>query len=459
MSVFKPCDIRGRVGTELTEDVAETIAKAFGTALARRGMETVLVGGDLRPSTSSLKEAAIRGLISTGRYVLHLGTIPTPAFYFAKEVLDADAGLMVTGSHNPPSDNGLKIAMGSLPITEEELSEIRDIAYSGEFTVGKGRIKDVDCLKGYKEFMVRRFGPPRRRGMKIVVDAGNGSYWDIAPDVFGCLGYEVVGLFCEPDGRFPNRGPNPASPENLVHLQRKVIEEGADMGVAFDGDGDRVAFVDDRGRIVENDKAIAIFIRRLLGKAGPGAKVVYDIKCSSIVPEEVLRLGGKPIMERSGHAFIKRRMITEGAIMAGEISGHFFFGDIGRDDGLFSSLLMADILSESGRKLSELADEIKLYPITPDIRIPSSPEETRRMMEEVKKRFSDRDISTIDGIRVQFEDGWALIRPSVTEPLITMRFEARTEERLEEIKRMFLSWIKSSRERRGISFEGRDNGG
>lgn len=444
MSIFKACDIRGRVGTELTKDVAETIGKAFGTVLAKRGMRKVVVGGDLRPSTRELKEAAIYGLILTGRHVLDLGTVPTPLFYFAKEILGSDAGLMVTGSHNPPSDNGFKIAMGPLPITEEDISEIEEVASSGNFVRGDGYLEYVDCTKGYKEFMMKRFGPPRRRRMKVVIDAGNGCYSGIAPDVFEALGYEVVRLFCDPDGTFP-RGPNPALPENLLQLQKTVVEEGADMGVAFDGDGDRVAFVDEKGRVLENDKAIVIFIRNLLGEARLGAKVVYDIKCSSVVPEEVLRLGGEPIVERSGHAFIKRRMIVEGAVMAGEVSGHFFFGDIGRDDGLYSSLLMARILEEGGKGLSEIADEIHLYPITPDIRIPSSPEETRRIMEEVMRMFSDKDILTIDGIKVQFEDGWALIRPSVTEPLITLRFEARTSERLEEIKGMFIPLIREGK--------------
>lgn len=444
MSIFKACDIRGRVGTELTKDIAQVIGKTFGTVLAKRGMRRVVVGGDLRPSTRELKEAAIDGLVLTGRHVLDLGTVPTPLFYFSKEFLEADAGLMVTGSHNPPSDNGFKIAIGPLPITEEDISEIEEISSSGNFARGDGHLEYVNCTEEYKEFMLKRFGPPQRRRMKVVIDAGNGCYSEIAPDIFEALGYEVARLFCDPDGTFP-RGPNPALSENLLQLQQTVVEEGADMGVAFDGDGDRVAFVDEKGRVLENDKAIVVFIRDLLGKGGSGAKVVYDIKCSSIVPEEVARLGGEPIVERSGHAFIKRRMIVEGAVMAGEISGHFFFGDIGRDDGLYSSLLMARILEESGKRLSEIADEIHLYPITPDIRIPSSPEETRRIIEEVMRRFPDKDILTIDGIKVQFEDGWALIRPSVTEPLITLRFEARTSERLEEIKRMFIPLVREGK--------------
>ena len=430
MSIFKACDVRGRYGPDLTPGVAEKLGRAVGTILTGK---PVVVGGDVRLSTPALKIALINGLVAAGSHVLDVGTLPTPAFYFAKGHLGAVGGVMVTGSHNPPDDNGFKISLGRWPITEAELAELARRMEAGDFAQGDGSYRQVDVLGDYVAFIRDMF--PGRSGLKVVVDAGNGCYSHIAPQVLREVGYEVVELFCEPDGRFPNRPPNPAIAANLRSLQETVLRTGADMGAAYDGDGDRVVFVDERGRVVENDRSIVIFARYLL-RQGPG-EVIFDIKCSSIVPEGVRQAGGTPVMEKSGHAFIKTSLLRRNALMGGEISGHFFFRELGGDDGLYATLLMAKIVAESGQGLAALADSLPRYPITPDIRLPCPPEEAQAIVAELAEAFGEQpdcEVSTLDGVRIAWPDGWALIRPSVTEPLLTLRFEARSEERLAQIQ-------------------------
>jgi phosphomannomutase/phosphoglucomutase len=502
MSIFKACDVRGKFGADLTAEVAERLGRAVGTILTG---QKVVVGGDLRPSTAALKEAVIAGLLATGCHVLDLGILPTPAFYFAKDLLAADGGVMVTGSHNPPGDNGFKLSLGPLPITEEELAEVERLMTAGNFATGRGSYECVEVVNRYVDAIRARFagrgatahennslgpvslaclfGPtvpalghavarsetgqsrsafpgqepkvPFRddlssqpanfiRRLKVVVDAGNGCYSRIAPALLRELGYDVVELFCEPDGHFPGRNPNPAVAANLSALCETVIATRADLGAAYDGDGDRVVFVDERGRVVESDRAIVLFARYLLRHPNVitddidgQSEVVYDFKCSSVVPEGVRRAGGVPIMERSGHAFIKTTLLRRKAILGGEISGHFFFGELGGDDGLYAALLMLQIVAEDGRGLAAMVDSVPRYPITPDIRLPCLPAEAQAIVEELAHAFAGEpgcQVSRLDGVRIAWPDGWALARSSVTEPLLTLRFEAHTEARLAEIR-------------------------
>jgi len=443
MSVFKACDIRGRYGSELTPAFAQALGRAVGAELAR---QPVVVGGDVRPSTVALKAALCEGLLRSGCRVMELGVVSTPAFYFALRELGAAGGVMVTGSHNPPGDNGFKISLEPWPITEEALAGLARRIADADFVEGRGTQEPIDIIGRYEADLLGRFSP-LPRPLKAVVDAGNGCYSLIAPRVLRALGCEVVELFCAPDGRFPNRDPNPAVAANLTQLCETVVTAGADLGVAYDGDGDRVVFVDEQGRVVENDRAIVLFARYLL-RAGPG-DVVYDIKCSSVVPEAVRLAGGTPVMEKSGHAFIKMALLRRGAILGGEISGHFFFGELGGDDGLYATLLMLHLIAEAGsgrrlaparrRGLAALADTVPRYPVTPDIRLPCSPCEAQAIVQELIAAFAgapDCEVSTLDGVRIAWPDGWALVRPSVTEPLITLRFEAHTLDRLAEIQRM-----------------------
>jgi phosphomannomutase/phosphoglucomutase len=395
------------------------------------------VGGDVRLSTEPLKEALMRGLAASGCRVVDLGILPTPALYFAREYLHIESGVMVTGSHNPPDDNGFKISLGPLPITEEELALLEQRMERGDYGQGAGTYDEFDSIGLYKTFIQSKF--PAGGGLRVVVDAGHGCYARIAPDVLQDVGYDVVELFCEPDGRFPGRPSNPAVAANLSALRKAVVQAGADLGAAFDGDGDRVVFVDERGRVVENDRSIVLFARYLLSES-PG-EVIYDIKCSSVVPEEVIRAGGVPVMAKSGHTFIKTALMQRGALLGGEISGHFFFGELGRDDGLYATLLMLKILDEAEQGLAALVDTVPRYPITPDIRLACPPVEAGLTVREVQAAFAGEagcEIGQLDGVRIAWPDGWALVRPSVTEPLMTLRFEAHSQDRLAEIQAMLV---------------------
>lgn len=441
MSIFKACDVRGVYGEELTEELALRLGRAVGTVLRQRSPEPhprILVGGDVRTSTPALQAALVEGLRQTGLAVLDLGTVPTPVFYFARIHLATKAGVMVTASHNPPAFNGFKIVLDELPITPEELQHLRDLTYRGDFLTGRGTVERRDVVGEYVGFLRRLAAPVPAASppFRLVVDCGHGCYSSIAPAVCRDLGYEVEELFCQPDGTFPGRPPNSAVAENLAALCARVPAVSADLGVAFDGDGDRVSFVDERGRAVPSDAAAVLLARCELAQA-PGGKVVHDIKCSQLLREAIQAAGGIPLMEKSGHTFIKARMITEQAIFGAEISGHFFYARLqGGDDGLYSALRMAEVLRASGRSLGSLVDELPTFHTTPDLRVPW--DGGGQVLESIAAAFPPERVSRLDGVRVQFDDGWGLARLSVTEPAITLRFEARTAERLPELIREFL---------------------
>lgn len=429
MSIFKTCDIRGLYGSELDDDTAYRLGRAVASRWS--GQETV-VGGDLRLSTPALKAALIEGLLASGARVVDLGILPTPAFYFAKQRLQAPAGIMVTASHNPAGYNGFKLMLGDLPITPEELRSLAQQMAARDFVRAQGTCRQATLLDDYMVSLRAAFGGLKRR--RVVVDAGNGSMGTVAPPVLRALGQRVDELYCAPDGSFPNRDPNPAVAKHLGDLGRLMTQVCADVGAAYDGDGDRVIFVDELGRVLPADRTLVLFVRYLLGQQ-PGAKVVYDIKCSSVVAEETRRLGGTPLIEKSGHAFIKRRLLIEGAALGGEISGHYFFGALGGDDALYATLYLLRVLDAAGMSLSQAIDTVPVYPITPDLRLPCAPERAQRALDELLAAFRNQPITTLDGVRIEFPAGWALARISVTEPLITLRFEAHTLDDLEAIKR------------------------
>ena len=362
MSIFKDCDIRGIYPEELTGEESYKIGLAIGTVIGGR---SIAVSGDVRVSTPDLKECLIRGLAESGAQVLDIGMNPTPVFYYAKDKTGAYAAVQVTASHNPPEYNGYKFMYGDMPIEKKDIDRLQSIVENSAYVYAMGTVEKVDGIwKSYEEDRIGRSGDMKG---KVVVDAGNGVTAEMMPDLFSRKGMEVVPLFCTYDGRFPYRDPNPAVYSHLTELQKQVVANGADFGVAFDGDGDRAVFVDDIGRVVVSEQSFVLFIRDYLSKK-PGS-VVYDLKSSSIVKNEVERLGGTPLMERSGHAFIKRTMLQNGSVLAGEISGHFFFGEIGYDDGMYAALKMAEILTKEGKKLSWMVDTIPKTRITPDIRI------------------------------------------------------------------------------------------
>ncbi len=458
MSIYKACDIRGVYGEELTEEVALKIGKAIGKKLIDRyGLAvTGVVGGDVRPSTGTLKPALIEGLVTAGCRVIDLGTVPTPAFYFAGKYLRATGGVMVTASHNPPEFNGFKLVLGEMPVTPEDVGEIRNLVEGEKLKVEserikKGGVRRTEIIEDYVNFIKeagKDFVP--EKPLKVVIDAGNGCMSRIAPRVFRDFGHEVKELYCREDGTFPNRHPNPALEESLRDLSKKVREEKADLGMGFDGDGDRVVFVDEEGKAMDSDKAIIIFVRDILSRQGasnlPRPKVVYDIKCSRIVPESIEKYGGIPLPQRSGHAFLKRGLLREKAVFGGELSGHFFFGKLGGDDSLYASLYLTKIIAAGGKTLGELTAEIPAYFTTPDIRIPYKGE-GEKVLRKIKESLSSYEVDTLDGVRVQFPRGWGLARISVTEPLLTFRFEARSAEELKEVMDLFLSPVPDIREK------------
>jgi len=426
MSIFKECDIRGVYGDKLDEEKAFLIGRAIGTLLT--GKELV-VGGDVRISTPVLTENLIKGLLESGAHVINIGAVPTPLMYFAKSFLKTDGGVMVTASHNPPEYNGFKIILGELPVTPEDLKAIEQRMEQRDFTTGKGSLRDVSIERDYENFVLPLIQPGKK--LKVVIDACNGSMSELAPQLFFRAGYEVVELFCSFDGRFPNRNPNPAVYSHLGALQEKVRTEGADMGIAFDGDGDRVVFVDNRGRFCESERSFVILLGEYLGKET--SSVVYDGKSSSVVKNCIEKAGSRGIMERSGHAFIKRRFLENDSVLAGEISGHFFFRELGFDDGLFAALKMAQIVSRSDETMAQRIDGIEKTVITPDLRINMDDDSIRRIMEYLNVFEGKYPVSRLDGIRIEFDSGWVLVRKSVTEPCITLRLESESEESLRDM--------------------------
>jgi phosphomannomutase/phosphoglucomutase len=436
VSIFKACDIRGVYPEELGVVEAEGIGRALGAELD--GAECVLAG-DVRLSTPPLKQALQEGLVSAGAKVLDLGIVPTPVAYWAKRRLRVRGAVIVTASHNPPRYNGVKFMIGDLPVTPDDVRRVQRRVESGCPAPGGGSVAPVEVRSDYLAWLGTRFGQSERP-LTVLVDAGNGTVSDWAPEAFHSAGYRVEALFCDPDGRFPNRSPNPSHPDALEAAQEEVRRRGVDFAACFDGDGDRVVFLDETGRFVPPEESLILLLRDELQRR-PGA-VVYDLKCTRTVPGEIERAGGRPVMERSGHAFIKRRMLKEDAVLAGEASGHFFFEELGGDDGLYAALRMGELIASSGRPLAELTDTIPPYFISEDIRIRRPRGDAAEVIETLRERFAHRPQDHTDGVRIEFDGGWALCRPSVTEPAITIRVEGETPRRMEEIRREILEAVR-----------------
>jgi phosphomannomutase/phosphoglucomutase len=438
--IFRQYDIRGTVGADLTVEVAHAVGRAVGAeARHRLGRAPVLVAGrDNRPSGETLGPALIAGLVASGVAVRDVGLVATPTLYFAIHHLRADGGVQVTGSHNPPEMNGFKMVLGGLPLAGDGIQALRERIERERYVTGSGSLTRHDVGAAYEAEVVGRIGP-LARPLRVVVDCGNGTAGLAGPGVLAALGAEVDPLYCESDGTFPHHHPDPTVLDNLRDLVGRVRGTGADAGIAFDGDGDRIGAVDETGTVLFGDQILALLGADLVRRLGPGREVIFDVKCSDALVESLERAGAKPVMWRTGHSFIKARMKESGAVLAGEMSGHLFFGPpdyLGFDDAVYAAARLLKILAAQDGPLSALRLALPQYVSTPEIRVPCAEERKLPVVAATARHFAARyPTVTIDGVRWRAPDGWGLVRASNTQPILVARFEARTTPGLERIRR------------------------
>lgn len=435
--IFREYDIRGLVHPDLTDEFAILIGQGLGTCVRRAGGQRIALGRDCRLSSPRLHEAFLKGLISTGCDALDLGIVPTPLTYFAANTLAVDGLAMITGSHNPADYNGFKLGIGKTTFWGQEIQRLRAIIEAGDFEKGQGQIKPWNVVHPYLDFIAQEIGT-LRRPLKVVVDAGNGVGGLIALPMLRALGCEVIPLFCEPDGRFPNHHPDPTVEENLGALITAVREAKADLGIAYDGDADRIGVVDEQGAILWGDELTLIFARALLDWH-PGATIVGEVKCSMRFYDGIAQRGGRAIMCKAGHSIIKAKMKEEGALLAGEMSGHIFWKDryFGFDDALYSTARLLELLDELRQPLSSLLGDLPKTSATPEIRRDARTESRKfEIVRRAVSHFKSRGlpVDETDGARITFEEGWGLVRASNTQPILVLRFEAHTPESLDRIQ-------------------------
>ena len=439
-NLFREYDIRGRVPEELNQETAYRLGQCFGAYYRGFGAKRISLGRDCRLSSPELRLGVLEGMMDAGMDVKDLGMVPTPLLYFSLHHLDVDGGIQITGSHNPPEYNGFKICLGKTTIYGEEIQKLRKIGESGSFPKGKGSVEARDVVQPYREEVLKRIrcGQEAR---KVVLDAGNGVAGLVAPELYARMGVEVEKLFCEPDGLFPNHHPDPTLPENLRHLVQRVSDTSADLGIAFDGDADRIGVVDRRGKVLWGDQLMIIFSRDLL-KRHPGAKIIGEVKCSQVLYDDIRKNGGVPIMWKAGHSLIKAKMKEEGALLAGEMSGHLFFAEryFGYDDAIYAGARLLEILTSENRELDELLAGVPSLVSTPEIRMDCPDDEKFQIVSDLTSEFKkEYQVIDVDGARVVFEGGWGLIRASNTQPVLVLRFEAEDQKTLQEIQKIFMN--------------------
>ena len=452
--IFRSYDIRGVVGESLTPDGVYQIGRALGTEAKSLGEQTVVVARDGRNSSADFRNSLIEGLRDSGCDVLDVGMVPTPVLYFATHYLDSRSGVMITGSHNPPEYNGLKIVLNGKTLCGDAIQSIRNRVESQEYESGEGVLQSMEIIPDY----IRRVGeevPVTFDALKVVVDCANSVPGIVAPHILRAIGHDVVELYCDVDGDFPNHHPDPSQPKNLEDLIEAVQREEADIGLAFDGDGDRLGVVDNEGNIIWPDQQLMLFARSILAQ-NPGAKVVYDVKCSTSLPADIEAQGGEALMSPTGHSIIKQKMEESGALLAGDLSGHIFFKDrwYGFDDALYAAARILEIIVESDRAASELFAELPGGVVTPEIHIPLDEEQHQTAMEKILSavNFEDAKITTLDGLRADFSDSWGLIRPSNTVPALVLRFEGENDAALEAVKEKFRQLLQAAGTNLEVSF-------
>jgi len=434
-AVFREYDVRGVVAVDLDEEFVYLLGRAIGSCAIRQGVKRMALGRDCRLSSESYLSAVGRGIMSSGIDVIDIGLCATPMLYFAIRKLGTGGGVMVTGSHNPPDFNGFKICIGPDTIYGEQIQELRKIIESETFVTGAGQYSRQEIADEYQNYLFENV--TIRPGQKIVLDAGNGVGGLTALPLLKRFGCRVTDLYCDPDGRFPNHFPDPTVPENLQELVRRVITDKADIGIAYDGDADRIGVVTDQGKVLWGDELLLLFARSIL-QDNPGAAIIGEVKCSQRLYDDITRQGGRAIMWKAGHSLIKGKMKEEKALLAGEMSGHIFFADryFGFDDAIYASLRLLEILSKTGLNISALLADVPESFSTPEIRIDCPDRRKFGVVEAIRAHYlQHHDIVAIDGVRVNFGDGWGLIRASNTQPVLVLRFEAMTQSRLAAIRR------------------------
>jgi len=436
--IFREYDIRGIFPADLDDETVRLIGLGFGSKLARLKGKTAILGRDVRLSSPHLRDVLAKGLTEAGMDVIDLGTVPTPVFYFAIHHFKADGGVMITGSHNPPEYNGFKLNVGHDSIYGEEIQELRRQIESGDFVKPPqaGTVKAENVIPVYQDYLKRNLKIDEP--IRLVMDCGNGCGGLVAPKLFQDMGCLVDVLYGEPDGRFPNHHPDPTIPANLKDLIHRVKEKAYNFGIAYDGDADRIGVVDEMGNILWGDQLMIIFSRSIL-KQNPGAAIIGEVKCSQNLYKDIAAKGGRAVMWKTGHSLIKKKMKEEGALLAGEMSGHIFFNDryFGFDDAIYASGRLIELLCQEARPLSQLLWGLPPVVNSPEIRVDCPDDLKFQIVKKVKESFRAKyEIVEVDGVRVIFPDGWGLLRASNTQPAVVMRFEAASQDRLKEIQRL-----------------------
>jgi phosphomannomutase/phosphoglucomutase len=443
-NIFREYDLRGIYNTSINEDISYTIGKAFGTYIKKFNENTCIVGHDNRLSSDSLNEALIKGILSTGTNVIDLGLVTTPMYYYSKSSKNIRPGIMITASHNPKDDNGYKMSFNTISNAKgKEILDFRDFVLNGAFDEGNGTLYNYDIRNEYIKIFKDNLNFGDRR-LKVVIDCGNGTTSIIAKELYNMFPVDLITIYDESDGNFPNHHPDPIVEENMIDLKKKVIETNADIGIGFDGDGDRAGFVDNKGNIIKSDQYAVIILREIL-KYSNNKNVLYDVKCSKILNDEIIKLGAIPHESRTGASYTMTTVIDDNMIFGIEYSGHIYFNDgfPPISSGLYAGLKLIEILSKTNKSINEMLYGINKYYSTPEIKFSSTDDRKWNVIERIKQYSENKQYKTlqIDGVKVYFQDGWALVRCSNTGPNITARFEANTEEKLEEIKKEFVDLI------------------
>ena len=456
MSLFREYDIRGVVGKDLTLELAGEIGKAFGSYLIRQGRSRIALGRDVRLTSPPLRDRLLEGLLSTGIEVTDIGICPTPLLYFSLFRLPVQGGVIITGSHNAAEFNGFKLCVGKAAIFGEEIQKIRRLVEQRDYEQGHGQLRHSEIIPDYIDYLAGKFSGSlahRKRPLKVVVDAGNGTAGVVAPTLLRKLGCEVVELYCEEDGRFPNHHPDPTVIENLKDLIEKVAQTGADVGIGYDGDADRIGVVDDQGQVIWGDRLMLIFARDILAAHPAGQQpppvFVSEVKGSHLLYEDIRKRGGRAIMWKTGHSLIKAKMKEEKAALGGEMSGHIFFADryFGYDDAVYASCRLVEILARSDSPLSSLLSDLPRTYSTPEIRVDCPDDVKFKVVEKLQQvllapgfkadasQLAISEVITVDGVRVTFSHGWGLVRASNTQPALVLRYEADSEAGLDGIRK------------------------